>query len=151
AEWHPPPVSAAPEQPTIVSRMGHQTFGLWFPAFRWLARRVPPVWISRLSEATVERAIWERDSVREAMLDNFAAVLGLPATDRAVEEAARTMVSRRSRLWIDFLRYSGSSEVDAAALLAGRTGDHQLVQAHAEGKGAVLLTAHVGNYELGGL
>ena len=139
------------EKPEIVSNFVNVTFGLWFPFFRWMARTLPPVWVARLAEATAERAIWERDSVRDAILDNYSAVLGLPRNARAVEAAGREMVSRHSRLWIDLLRYSSRKDVNPAALLAARFGDERLVVASREGKGAILLTAHVGNFELGGL
>ena len=139
------------EEPAIVSRFVHVTFGLWFPLFRWMARTLPTLWLARLAKATVERVIWGRHHVRKAILDNFAAVLDLPRDARAVEAAGREMVSRHSRLWIDLLRYSGRSDVDPAALLAARVGEEHLVVASREGKGAILLTAHVGNFELGGL
>ncbi|HEX7615213.1 MAG TPA: lysophospholipid acyltransferase family protein [Thermoanaerobaculia bacterium] len=139
------------EKPTIVSNLVALTFGLWFPFCRWLARTVPSVFVARLAEATVERAIWEREVVREAVLDNYAAVLDLPRNSRAVERTGREMVSRHSRLWIDLLRYSGRKDVDPRALLASRSGDERLVAASKEGRGAILLTAHVGNFELGGL
>jgi KDO2-lipid IV(A) lauroyltransferase len=41
--------------------------------------------------------------------------------------------------------------VDPRSLLASRSGDERLVAASREGRGAILLTAHVGNFELGGL
>lgn len=139
------------EKPGIVSNLVNATFGLWFPFFRWMARTLPTVWVARLAEATAERAIWEKDSVRDAILDNVAVVLGLPRNARAVEETGREMVSRHSRLWIDLLRYSGRKGVNPASLLSDRIGDERLVVAQREGKGAILLTAHVGNFELGGL
>jgi KDO2-lipid IV(A) lauroyltransferase len=142
---------SAPAPPSIVSNFVHTTFGLWFPFFRWMARTLPTVGVARLAEATAERAIWERDSVREAILDNYSAVLGLPRNSREVESAGREMVSRHSRLWIDLLKYSGRNDVDPKALLAARVGDERLVAAQRDGKGAILLTAHVGNFELGGL
>jgi lauroyl/myristoyl acyltransferase len=145
------PEAAATPPTTIVSNFVNATFGLWFPFFRWMARTLPTVGVARLAEATAERAIWERDNVREAILDNYAVVLGLPRNSREVERAGREMVSRHSRLWIDLLRYSGRSDVDAKALLAARIGDERLVEAQRAGKGAILLTAHVGNFELGGL
>ena len=135
----------------IVSRLTNITFGLWFPFFRWMARTLPPAWVARLAEATAERAIWEREHVRDAICDNFAQVLGLPATDPRVEAAGREMVSRHSRLWIDLLRYSGRTDIEPSRLLSRRVGDERLVAAHREGRGAILLTAHVGNFELGGL
>jgi KDO2-lipid IV(A) lauroyltransferase len=127
------------------------TFGLWFSFFRWMARTLPTEWVARLAAATAERAIWEREVVHDAIADNFAAVLGLPPSSRAVEDAGREMVSRHSRLWIDFLRYSSRIDVDPLALLAYRSGHERLLDAQREGKGAILLTAHVGNFELGGL
>jgi KDO2-lipid IV(A) lauroyltransferase len=144
------PEAAAPS-PTIVSSFVNATFGLWFPFFRWLARTLPPAFVARIANATVERVIWARDSVREAILDNFSAVLGVPRHAREVGRAGREMVSRHSRMWIDLLRYSGRDDVDPKSLLAARSGDERLVAAIAEGKGAILLTAHVGNFELGGL
>ena len=145
-----PPVSP-PDRPTIVPNLVSVTFGLWFPFFRWMARSLPPVFVARLAEATAERAVWERDAVREAILDNVAAVLDLPRNARAVERTGREMVSRHSRFWIDLLRYSGRRDVDPRSLLASRSGDERLVAASREGRGAILLTAHVGNFELGGL
>jgi len=145
------PHAPSGEKPTIVSNFVNVTFGLWFPFFRWMARALPPVFVARLAEATAERAIWERETVREAILDNVAAVLDLPRNARAVERTGREMVSRHSRLWIDLLRYSGRRDVDPLSLLAARSGDERLVAASREGKGAILLTAHVGNFELGGL
>ena len=139
------------EKPTIVSNFVSVTFGLWFPLFRWMARTLPPVFVARLAKATAERAIWGRAAVREAILDNVAAVLDLPRNAPAVERTGREMVSRHSRLWIDLLRYSGRRDVDPLSLLASRSGDERLVAASHEGRGAILLTAHVGNFELGGL
>lgn len=139
------------EEPAIVSRLVHVTFGLWFPFFRWTARTLPTRWLARLGNATVERVIWGRRHVREAILDNYAAVLGQPRDAHAVAAAGREMVSRHSRLWIDLLRYSGRRKVDPMTLLAAHVGDERLVAASREGRGAILLTAHVGNFELGGL
>jgi len=139
------------QPPAIVSDLVSDTFGLWFPFFRWMTRNLPPVWVARLAAATAERAIWAREHVREAVLDNYAVVLGLDRRSRPVEAAARAMISSHSRLWIDLLRYSGRGGLDASELVARRAGDERLVEAQKEGKGGIILTAHVGNFELGGL
>ena len=77
-----PATSATPappaDRPAIVSNLANGTFGLWFPFLSWTARTLPPVFVARLAEATVERAVWEREVVREAILDNYAIVLDLP-------------------------------------------------------------------------
>jgi lauroyl/myristoyl acyltransferase len=144
-------VSAESEKPEIVSRLGNISFGLWFPIFRRLAGHVPPDWLARVAGATVERAVWAREHVREAILENYRRVLGPAADERALEEAAREMISRHSRLWIDLLRYSDRPDLDPSEILASRSGDGRLLETHREGKGSILLTAHVGNFELGGL
>lgn len=139
-----------PPAAPIVSNLVNRTFGLWFPFFRWMARTLPSVAVARLAGATAERAIWERDAVHAAILENMSRVLQLPANDRRVEEAGRAMVALHSRFWIDLLRHSrrGGS---ATSLCAKRIGDEHLREANRGGKGAILLTAHVGNFEIGGL
>ncbi|HQR47043.1 MAG TPA: lysophospholipid acyltransferase family protein [Thermoanaerobaculia bacterium] len=140
-----------PARPAIVARLVQETFGLWFGVFRWMAKTLPTEWVARLAAATAERAIWERESVRDAILENVGTVLGLPAADRRVEETGRAMISNHSRLWIDLLRWSSRPDADPAALAARRTGEERLLAARDAGRGAILLTAHVGNFELGGL
>ncbi len=135
----------------IVSTLSGLTFGLWFPPFRWLARTVPPVFLARLATPTVERAVWRRDHVREAILANTAAILGRRPGERCVEETAEAMLASHSRLWIDLLRYAEVRPEEAPALVARTEGTERLLAAREAGKGAILLTAHVGNFELGGL
>jgi len=134
----------------IVSRVTHATFGLWFPFFRWLVLRFPPEWVARLAAATAERAIWAREPVREAILENHAALLGLPPWRREVEESALAMLGHHSRSWIDLLRFSERPPTDLDAVVPRRVGTEHLVTARDAGRGAILLTAHVGNFEIGG-
>lgn len=139
------------QKPPVVSRLGNASFPYWFPAFRWLARHVSPDALAQLSEATVERAVWSRGPVREAILDNFSRVLGRAPHDDGVVETARLMLRRHSRLWIDLLRFAGRRDVDPRALVAASRGEERLIEARDSGRGGILLTAHVGNFELGGL
>jgi KDO2-lipid IV(A) lauroyltransferase len=89
--------------------------------------------------------------VREAILANSARILGLPFADPRVEETARAMLSSHSRLWIDLLRFATLETSKVRALVSRHEGTEHLIEAHSAGRGAVLLTAHVGNFELGGL
>ncbi len=138
------------DAPPIVSNVVNATFGLWFPFFRWLVTHLPPEWVARLAAATAERAIWAREPVREAILENHGAVLGLPTWRREVEESARAMLGHHSRSWIDLLRFSARPPADLDALVPLRVGTEHLVAARDGGRGAILLTAHVGNFEIGG-
>jgi KDO2-lipid IV(A) lauroyltransferase len=139
------------EREPIVSRLGNASFRYWFPAFRWAARRVSPDFLAQLSESTVERAVWARRPVREAILDNFSRVLRLPASHDLVEETAHEMLHHHSRLWIDLLRLSGRDDLDPRSLVAGSRGEEQLLDVKRRGGGGILVTAHVGNFELGGM
>mgnify|MGYP001055933779 FL=1 len=147
---HPHAPGRRPDAPPIVSRLTHVTFGLWFPFFRWLVLRFPPEWVARLAEATAERAIWARETVREAILANHAALLGLPPWRREVEESARGMLGHHSRSWIDLLRFSASPPTNLDEIVPVRVGTEHLLAAREAGRGAILLTAHVGNFEIGG-
>ncbi len=138
------------DAPPIVSRLTNLTFGLWFPFFQWLVLRFPPEWVARLAAATAERAIWSREPVREAILENHAALLGLPPWRREVEESALAMLGHHSRSWIDLLRFSARPPRDLDAVVPVRIGTEHFVAARDAGRGAILLTAHVGTFEIGG-
>ncbi len=142
----PPPAA----EPRVVSSLAHHLFPIWFPVFRHLARTVPPEWLGRLSAATVERAMWGRSRVREAIQGNLSRVLALPPSSVTVEETGLAMLGNHSRLWIDFLRYAGPGEIDPGALISFQEGTHLLHETRDAGRGGILLTAHVGNFELGG-
>ena len=145
-----PETGGRPAGPPVVSRLTHATFGLWFPFFRWLVTAFPPEWVARLAAATAERAMWGRENVREAILENHAAVFGLPPWRREVEESARAMLGHHSRSWIDLLRFSARPPTDLEAVVPERVGTEHLLAARDAGRGAILLTAHVGNFEIGG-
>jgi KDO2-lipid IV(A) lauroyltransferase len=146
-----PPKCQNPPPPSPVSRLSQKSLGLWFPFFRGVARRFPTEWIVRLSGATVEKYMWEREALREAVLDNIACVLGRRPTEWIVEETARQMLANHSRSWIDFLRNTGRIVRDPSTLVSKQIGTHHLLNARTGGRGAILLTAHAGNFELGGL
>ena len=115
-----------------MSRVTHATFGLWFPFFRWLVLRFPPEWVARLAAATAERAIWAREPVREAILENHAALLGLPPWRREVEESAlatldatiaehrAALIAAKQRL-LELELDTAGDDVDEAQLAASAT------------------------------
>lgn len=145
----------APDAPTarearVVSSLAHHLLPVWFPVFRQLARTVPPEWLGQLSSATVERVMWGWTRVREAIQENLSKVLELPTSSVKVEETGLAMLANHSRLWIDFLRYAGRGEIDPDALISLHEGTHLLHEARDARRGGILLTAHVGNFELGG-
>jgi KDO2-lipid IV(A) lauroyltransferase len=59
------------------------------------------------------------------------------------------MVCQHARAWVDFFHYGQRPAAEALAQFASLEGVEALDATLAEGRGAILLTAHAGNYELG--
>jgi KDO2-lipid IV(A) lauroyltransferase len=127
-------------------------FGTLFPLFHFAAR----------SFARRERAHDIADQVANAFMDvqpryleailaNTAQVLGLKLSHLEVDRTAREMVRQHARAWVDFFFYGQRPVEEALAQFAHIEGIEGFDATLAEGKGVILLTAHAGNFELGGI
>lgn len=83
---------------------------------------------------------------RSVVIENLRPVLNDDA-GRA-RAASRALFRQFALKLVDLWRFESGHPVDP--LFAGLQGFERLQAAHAEGRGAVLLTMHVGNWELGG-
>ena len=127
-------------------------FGTLFPLFLFAARTFARRERGHAIADEVSNAFMDlRPKYLEAVKSNMAQVTGLPITHGSVERLARRMVRQHARAWVDFFFYGQRPPEDALAMVGGFRGMERLEAAVAEGKGAILLTAHAGNYELGGL
>ena len=59
--------------------------------------------------------------------------------------------SRTFTAWVDFLHFATRPPEEAARLVEGVIGYSRIVEGRLSGKGVLLLTAHLGNWEVGGL
>jgi len=127
-------------------------FGTLFPLFHFAAR----------SFARRERGHEIADQIANAFMDvqpsdlnavpeNTAKVMGLKPTHPLVDRTAREMVRQHARAWVDFFYYGQRPVEEALAQFASLEGMEHLDAVLAESKGAILLTAHAGNFELGGI
>jgi Lauroyl/myristoyl acyltransferase len=91
-----------------------------------------------------------RESVREAILENHAAVLGLPAVAARGGGVGPRDAGAPLALLDRPAPLLGPAPDDLDALVPERVGTEHLVAARDAGRGAILLTAHVGNFEIGG-
>jgi len=127
-------------------------FGTLFPLFRFAARS-----FSRrerahdIADQIAHAFLALRPKYLDAILGNTAQVLGLKPADARVERMARDMVRQHARAWVDFFWYGQRPVEEALGQFATLQGSEHLDAALAEGRGVILLTAHAGNYELGGL
>ena len=105
---------------------------------QWLSARIGLAAYARSAEA------------QTALRANLALVTGLagPTLDTLCEEN----VANFSRMLADYFLCAGSDAAgQAAALLHGRSGVEHLTAAREMGKGAIVVTGHLGHWELGGL
>lgn len=123
-------------------------FPLFFFAARSFARRERG---HAIADQVAEAFMALRPKYLDAILANTAQVLGLHPSHPDVERAARDMVRQHARSWVDFFFYGQRPPEEALAQFASLEGIEHLDAAIAEGRGAILLTAHAGNYELGGV
>jgi KDO2-lipid IV(A) lauroyltransferase len=89
--------------------------------------------------------IFKRD--RERAVDNLA--IAFPGTDRMFREAiAAAMFKTIGRNVYDFLRLKGASPAALSSMVEGVTGMEHYVRAASAGKGVIVITGHIGCWEL---
>jgi KDO2-lipid IV(A) lauroyltransferase len=105
---------------------------------QWIATRVGLAAYARSPEA------------QSALHANLQLVTGL--TGRALDVLCRENVAHFSSMLADYFLCAGPHAArNAAALLHHDGGEHHLATARAPGKGVIVVTGHLGHWELGGL
>jgi len=127
-------------------------FGTLFPLFLFAARTFTRR--SRgydIADNVINGFIRARPKYLDAVRSNVAQVLGLPATDPRVGATALGIMKNHAYAWVDFFFFGQKPLEVGAAAFREVSGLDRLERAVGEGKGVILLTAHAGNFELGGL
>jgi len=118
--------------------------GLWRAGLA-LGRRLPPrslAALAKLCAALYWGLSWRR---REIVIQNLLPVLGgRPSARRAARELFAQFALKLADLW----RYE--SGVKQKAWFSGWQGWEHFATAHARGRGVLLVTPHLGNWEFGG-
>lgn len=105
---------------------------------QWLSARIGLAAYARSREA------------QTSLHANLALVTGLCGSE--LDTLCLENVTNFSQMLADYFLCAGADATDqAAALLHGRGGFEHLSAARAQGKGAIVVTGHLGHWELGGL
>jgi KDO2-lipid IV(A) lauroyltransferase len=127
-------------------------FGTLFPLFHFAARSFTRRERGHDIADQVANAFMElRPKYLAAILGNTAQVMGLTPSHPLVDRTARDMVRQHARAWVDFFFYGQRPVEEALSQFASLEGLERLDAAIAMGRGVILLTAHAGNFELGGI
>ncbi len=125
-------------------------FGFWIPALVWASTRWPlrlMYWMARW--LVIVPFAFARPKYMRAVRGNYARILGLPPSHRQVRRVAWQMMFEHAYHWIDFFRWSQQPEWRLDAAVACVEGVEHFQAARASGRGTLLLTAHMGNPEVG--
>jgi lauroyl/myristoyl acyltransferase len=134
----------------LVRAAGSAGSRVWFPAALAAARLLPRPVCSPLSRAVGGAYFRLRPRYREAIRANLSVILGEPSDSEAVRRAAEEMVRGHSSAWFDFLQFVLRPPQESARLIESVVGFSRLVEGRLRGGGVLLLTAHLGNWEIGG-
>jgi len=135
----------------LLRALASATSRLWFPAALASARNFPRPLMhggGKLLAAVYYRA---RPKYLRAARANLSIIRGLSQDDPEVRALASAMVASHFAAWVDFMSFATRPPADAARLVEGVVGYSHIVEGRLRGKGVLLLTAHLGNWEVGGL
>jgi KDO2-lipid IV(A) lauroyltransferase len=90
-----------------------------------------------------------RPKYLRAIKQNYARILGLPADHGEVRRVAWQMGYEHAYHWIDFFRWSQLSPEALRENIESVEGEEHFAAARRSGRGTLLLTAHMGNPEVG--
>lgn len=136
--------------PRMLQAFYRLYFGFWIPTLVWASTRWPlrlMYWVARW--LVIGPFALLRPKYMRAVRGNFARILGMPHSHPEVGRTAWRMMFEHAYHWIDFFRWSQQPGSRLEAAVADIEGAEHYEAARASGRGTLLLTAHMGNPEVG--
>ena len=119
-----------------------------FQAAGIVARLFPRPVLQRMAPLIARAAFARNHAGRDALRENLRALTG--SSGGELDALCAANVSHFSRMLADYFRCATGDPGRASALLYEWRGFEHFEEARARGKGIVLVTGHLGNWELGG-
>ena len=118
-----------------------------FKLGNWVTRVLPPRVRYPLAAVTGRCVFYAMPRRRKVAFENFAQVLGLPADDPKVKRTARHAFGNYFKMFADFMLMVTLTPEDIRRMVRPQ-GQERLDRVLAQGKGAVVVTAHVSNWDM---
>lgn len=118
----------------------------------WISRTIPRHFAYWLSLRLADLYFFADRRGREAVIANLRQVMafrGRHPTERELRLTARTTFQFFGKYLVDFFRFQRLSEEDMRRLVTIENPEY-IEQAAKAGKGVIAVTAHLGNWEIGG-
>jgi KDO2-lipid IV(A) lauroyltransferase len=113
----------------------------------WVMRALPPGVRYPLAALTGRCAFFLMPRRRRVAFDNFGQVLGLPWNDRVVRRTARHAFGNYFKMFADFILMDSLTPEQIRRMVRPEGREH-LDRALAGGKGAIVVTAHISNWDI---
>jgi len=135
----------------LLNRVYRAFFAVWVPAFGFLVRHAPMGFNYGIGRGVMRLFLALRPKYERAIRENLAHITGESMESPRVKALAARMAFNHARYWIDFFTWSERGAVEARSQLRAIENLEALERCARIGKGMIALTAHIGNWELGGL
>lgn len=132
----------------FVLKLYQLFFRLWFPVFLTLCRY--PRLINPVASAAMALFALLKPRYTRAVISNYRVIFpNLRAWE--YRRLARRMMIKHSRYWIEFFRLAQFPVERLSEIVENTESSLQLLNTLNPSQGAILLTGHIGNWELGGI
>ena len=116
-----------------------------------LSRHLPRRFVYWVGLRVADLYYWRRTADRRAVMSNLSRILaarGITPAAEALPGLARKTFQNFGKYLVDFFRFAHLTDEEVRRLVSLEHLDY--LQAAARGRGVLLVTAHLGNWELGG-
>ena len=113
----------------------------------WVIKALPPGIRYPLAALTGRCVFFLMPRRRQVAFENFAQVLGLPSTDPLVRRTARHAFGNYFKMFADFIMMDSLTPAEIRRMVRPE-GRHYIDEALAAGKGAIVVTAHISNWDI---
>jgi len=140
-----------PPRPRFADRYHAWSIRHGFPILAWLAPRLN----RRLARFLARFVIWAIFVVypksKRMLARNYARITGVAERSWRARRGASALLRHFAFYWVDLFRFAQLPAERAKELARAIIGFEHVEHSYAAGKGAIILTAHYGIYELGSI